>query len=155
MDLNLKTLTRLDRAGGCPAGVRIGQAMIGALFLISGALKAIGFAALAARLSQMGLPLAPVLTTLVIIVEAGCGAALFLAWQTRLAAATLAAFVVPATFLFHAFWAADAASYGNQLNHFLKNVGLFGALLAIACTRPSADRSACTAQVSQPEGSRS
>ncbi|MFS8975210.1 DoxX family protein [Cupriavidus necator] len=121
----------------CRAAIRIGQAMVGALFLVSGVLKATQFAGVSAKLAAMGLPMTPLLTALVIAAEVGGGSALVLGWKARWAAAMLAAFVVPATFLFHAFWHADAASYSNQLNHFLKNVGLCGALLFIASIRPS------------------
>jgi putative oxidoreductase len=31
----------------------------------------------------------------------------------------------------HRFWEFDAAQYGNQLNHFLKNVAIIGALLYV------------------------
>jgi putative oxidoreductase len=38
---------------------------------------------------------------------------------------------VPVTLIFHGFWHADAAEFQNQLNHFLKNVAIFGGLLAL------------------------
>jgi hypothetical protein len=39
-----------------------------------------------------------------------------------------------ATLMFDACRVADAAAYGNQQNHFLKNVASFGALSMVACT---------------------
>jgi len=131
------TSPALDRLTESSTGIRFGYALVGLLFLVSGLLKATHFAGLVAKLAAMGLPMAPLLSVLVTCVEVGCGGALILGWKTRWAAAVLAMFVVPATFLFHAFWAADASSYSNQLNHFLKNVGLFGALLAMAWTPSS------------------
>lgn len=130
-------LAELERAQECRSGVRIGRAMLGTLFLISGVLKATQFAGVSTKLAAMGLPMTPLLTALVIAAEVGGGSALVLGWKARWAAAMLAVFVVPATFLFHAFWHADAASYSNQLNHFLKNVGLCGALLFMASIRPT------------------
>jgi putative oxidoreductase len=37
---------------------------------------------------------------------------------------------VPVTLIFHGFWR-GAAEFQNQLNHFLKNVAVFGGLLAL------------------------
>ena len=51
--------------------------------------------------------------------------------QAKYAALALALFTVPVTLIFHGFWHADAAEFQNQLNHFLKNVAIFGALLAL------------------------
>lgn len=83
--------------------------------MVSGLLKVGHFASVAAMLTAFGLALA-------------------LGWKARLAAATLALFVVPATLLFHAFWLADPAANSNQLNHSLKNAALSGALLMFPCT---------------------
>jgi len=48
----------------------------------------------------------------------------------RLAALTLAATLVPATYAGHAFWAVeDPTSRAQQRTHFLKNVGLLGGVL--------------------------
>ncbi|QOT79403.1 DoxX family protein [Cupriavidus basilensis] len=115
-------------------GVVVGRALLGALFVVSGLLKIGHFASVSAMLTTLGLPFVQCVTVLVIIVEVGVGLALALGWKTRFAAAVLALFVVPATFIFHSFWFADSANYSNQLNHFLKNCALFGALLMLACT---------------------
>lgn len=110
----------------------IGRALVGVLFLVSGALKIGRFAGVAGALAAKGLPLPEVLTALVIALEIAGGLALVFGWRVREAALALALFCIPATLLFHAFWAVDAAAFGNQLNHFLKNVAIFGALLMIA-----------------------
>jgi putative oxidoreductase len=115
----------------------IGRALVGVLFLVSGALKIGKFAGVAAGLAAKGLPLPEVLTALVIALEVAGGLALVFGWRVRDAALALALFCIPATLMFHAFWSVDAAAFGNQLNHFLKNVAIFGALLVIAS---SADR---------------
>jgi putative oxidoreductase len=110
----------------------IGRALVGVLFLVSGALKIGKFAGVAAGLAGKGLPLPEVMTALVIALEVAGGLALVFGWRVRDAALALALFCIPATLMFHAFWSVDAAAFGNQLNHFLKNVAIFGALLVIA-----------------------
>jgi putative oxidoreductase len=61
------------------------------------------------------------------------GAALALAIKPRLAAAGLAASLVPTTYAGHQFWVADdpAARRGQQV-HFEKNLSMIGALLTYA-----------------------
>lgn len=112
--------------------VRIGTMLIGLLFAVSGALKIGRFAAIASVLGTKGIPLPEVALALVIALEVICGAALILGRQVQAAALTLAVFVIAATVFFHAFWSADAAAFHNQLNHFLKNVALVGALIVLA-----------------------
>ena len=116
-------------------GVPIGRALLGALFVVSGLLKIGRFAGVAAALENAGLPMAQALAAAVIVFEVLAGLALALGWRTRLSAALLALFVVVATLLFHRFWAVDAAAYGSQLNHFLKNIALTGALMMLATQR--------------------
>lgn len=110
----------------------IGRALVGVLFLVSGALKIGRFAGVAGAVASKGVPLPEVVIALVIALEVAGGLALVFGWRVREAALALALFCIPATLLFHAFWSVDAAAFGNQLNHFLKNVAIFGALLVIA-----------------------
>ncbi len=51
-----------------------------------------------------------------------------LAW----AALALFVWMVPITLVYHSFWSAEPAQFTNQINHFLKNLALTGALLMIA-----------------------
>jgi putative oxidoreductase len=76
-------------------------------------------------------PLASVLLAGAILLEIGGGLMLVTGTKAQLGAAALALFLIPVTMIFHAFWSADAASLQNQLNHFLKNVAIFGSLLLV------------------------
>src|SRR5207245_7326075 len=82
------------------------------------------------------LPFAEVLLALTILIELGGALALILGWRVRQAALGLFLFIIPATLLFHAFWSADAASYQNQLNHFLKNLAIMGGMLYVVVFGP-------------------
>lgn len=110
----------------------IGRGLVGVLFISSGVFKIGRFAGMAAALAGKGVPLSEVALALAIALEIAGGLALVFGWRVREAALALALFCIPATLLFHAFWSVDAAAFGNQLNHFLKNVAIFGALLMIA-----------------------
>jgi len=109
----------------------IGRALAGLLFLVSGIGKVLGFAGVAAWMNSAGIPAAGVLLVLTILLEVGGGLALVTGFQARLAALTLALFLVPVTLIFHGFWHADAAEFQNQLNHFLKNLAILGGMLVI------------------------
>ena len=111
---------------------RVGQALLGVLFVASGLVKLGKYEAIANVLAAKGVPSPSFALALVIALEVAGGAALALDRRARWAAAALALFVIPATLLFHAFWAVDAAAWQNQLNHFLKNVAIFGALVMVA-----------------------
>jgi putative oxidoreductase len=79
----------------------------------------------------MGLPFASLLLAATIALEVGGGLALVTGFQARWASLGLALFLVPVTLIFHAFWGAGAAEFQNQMNHFLKNVAILGAMLVI------------------------
>ncbi|WP_121743386.1 DoxX family protein [Natronorubrum halophilum] len=51
-----------------------------------------------------------------------------------ISAGALATFLIVATPLFHDFWNASGEDRQNELNHFLKNVGLLGGTLVLLST---------------------
>lgn len=108
-----------------------GRALLGVLFLISGVLKIGGFAGTAAWMASAGLPLASILLVLTIVIEIAGGLTLITGWNARWGALGLAVFLVPVSLVFHGFWSADAATFQNQLNHFLKNVSILGGMLVV------------------------
>ena len=63
-------------------------------------------------------------TVAILLVSATC---LILGWQTRWAALTLAAWLVPVTLIFHTNW-----SDPIQFHVFMENTGLMGALILIS-----------------------
>jgi putative oxidoreductase len=110
----------------------IGRAFLGALFLISGLFKIVGFAGVADWMASSGLPAAEVLLVATIAIEVIGGLLLVIGWQARRAALVLAVFLVPVTVVFHGFWNADAAHFNEQLTAFLKNLAILGGMLLVA-----------------------
>lgn len=123
-----------------------GRALLGVLFLISGILKIGGFAGTAAWMASAGLPLASVLLALTIVIEIAGGLTLITGWNARWGALALAVFLVPVSLVFHGFWSADAATFQNQLNHFLKNVSILGGMLVVYALESQLRGSASKAQ---------
>jgi putative oxidoreductase len=108
-----------------------GRALVGLLFIVSGINKVLAFGYVAGWMGSLGLPFASLLLAAAIALEIGGGLALATGFQARWASLGLALFLVPVTLIFHAFWGAAAAEFQNQLNHFLKNVAILGAMLVI------------------------
>jgi putative oxidoreductase len=109
----------------------IGRAALGALFLISGLFKILGFAGVAGWMASSGLPFAEILLVITIVVEVFGGLLLIIGWQVRWASLGLALYMIPVTAVFHAFWSADAAQFSDQLTAFLKNLAIFGGMLLV------------------------
>jgi putative oxidoreductase len=115
-----------------PTLYRIGRVLLASLFVISGLLKITAFSGVVGYMSSLGIPFATFAVLVTILVEVGGGLAIMTGWNARPAALVVALFTVGATLAAHRFWQADPASMQNQLNHFLKNISIIGALLMLA-----------------------
>ena len=127
-------------------GPLAGRVMLALIFLISGYAKIGDFAGTAGYMASKGIPFAEIALVLTIIIEIGGGAMLVAGWKARWAALALFLFLIPATLIFHNFWAVEAAQFQNQMNHFLKNVCILGGMLYIMAYGPgplSIDRDDC------------
>ena len=112
-----------------------GRVLLGQLFVIAGARKIPNFSGTAARMTAYGLPVAEMLLVPTIALEIGGGLALALNWHPEVAAATLAAFTVPTTLVFHRFWAIpDAVAALREQTQFIKNAAVLGGLLTVAAS---------------------
>jgi putative oxidoreductase len=112
-------------------GQLAGRILVTAIFLISGYHKIIGFSGVAGFMASKGIPFAEVLLVCAIVFEIAGGLMVLLGWNARWGALLLFVFTIPATLIFHNFWAVGGAEYQNQFNHFLKNLAILGALAYI------------------------
>lgn len=60
------------------------------------------------------------------------GASIVLGFKARLGALLLIVFLIPATLIFHNFWAFGLQQMQEQMVHFLKNLSILGGLLFVA-----------------------
>lgn len=112
-------------------GPLAGRILMALIFLVSGFGKITGFAGTAGFMASKGMPFAEVLLAGALVFELAGAIMLILGWRVHWGALLLIVFMIPATLMFHNFWAVDAAQYQNQLNHFLKNVAMVGGLLYV------------------------
>jgi putative oxidoreductase len=117
-----------------PVLYRIGRTLLASLFVISGVLKITAFSSVVAYMDRIGVPFATIAVLIAILVEAGGGLAILSGWHIRPVAVIVALFTAVATLTAHRFWQAEPAGLQNQLNHFLKNISIIGALLMVAAS---------------------
>lgn len=134
-------LSPVDRvaASSADAFLLVGRVLIGWLFLASSAGiggKLWNHAGFAGYLRNLGMPAAEFWSWIGAPVEFIIGAALILGVGTRYAALLCALFLITATALAHRYWEYPAAQMGNQYNHFLKNLAVFGGALLVFAAGP-------------------
>jgi putative oxidoreductase len=120
------------------AAALVGRILIAIIFIKSGWGKIGGWDGTAGYMAAKGLPMVPLLLAATIALELGGGLMLAIGWKVRWAALLFFLWLIPTTLIFHAFWGIDAAQVQNQMNHFLKNVAIMGAMLVVFAFGPGA-----------------
>jgi len=109
----------------------VGRVLLGALFLYNGYNHFVGYEGRVGYAQYKGIP-APSLSVIssgVLLVLASIG--IIAGIYPVISAGALAVFLLVATPLFHDFWSLEGEDRQNELNHFLKNVGLLGGTLVL------------------------
>jgi putative oxidoreductase len=114
-----------------------GRVLLSVIFLMSAFGKVTNWSGTEAYMASHGMPAVPVLLALAVLFEAGGGLCLLLGCRTRLAALALVVFLIPATLIFHNFWAFEGAEQQMQMINFLKNLAIMGGLLHVVGTGPA------------------
>jgi uncharacterized membrane protein YphA (DoxX/SURF4 family) len=104
----------------------IGRAFLAAIFLKAAVANTLGFSGIVGMMTQRGLPFPPLLLAGNIFCTLVGGLSILLGFKARIGAILLIIFLVPTTFVFH-----NAFTNPDELNAFLKNFGLVGAMLLI------------------------
>ena len=109
----------------------VGRVLIGVLFLYNGYNHFTDYEGRVEYSEYKGIP-APSLSVIasgVVLVLGSIG--IIAGIYPVISAGALAVFLTVATPLFHDFWAMEGEDRQNELNHFLKNVGLLGGTLVL------------------------
>ena len=122
-----------------PTLLLVGRILLSLVFLVAGTRKIMAIAGTVGYFGKLGMPMPDVMVYVAILFEVGGSILLITGWKARQAAIALAIFTLVATCFAHRFWeVADPAQYGNQLNHFLKNLAIIGGMLFVAACGPGA-----------------
>ena len=129
----MNTSAAFGRSTGADSALLLlGRVLIAWLFIPAGIGKIVGFAGTAGYIASKGMPMPNVMVVLAILAELGCGLAILVGFQTRLASWGLALFSVVSAVIFHAYWSAQGADIAAQQINFNKNLAIAGGLLALS-----------------------
>lgn len=109
----------------------VGRVLLSVIFIVAGYNKLVAIAGTGAYFTRLGVPAPQLMAWVVAIFELVAGLMILVGYKTRWVALALCVFTGIALFLGHKFWAVEAAQYGNQLNHALKNLALMGGFLLL------------------------
>lgn len=111
----------------------LARTLIVTIFLMSGLHKLGQFEQTAAMMAGKGLPMVDVLLMLSIFIEIGGALMILFGWHARLGALGLFLWLIPVTLTFHAFWqvSPEQMQMQMQMNEFMKNVAIMGALMLV------------------------
>jgi putative oxidoreductase len=114
-----------------PWGLLLGRLMLAYIFVLSGYGKIVGFAGTAGYMAKYGMPMVEVLLVATIAIELVGGLMLVVGWKARWAALAIFLFIIPATLIFHAFWAVPQEQVMMQTIQFQKNLAIMGGMLFV------------------------
>mgnify|MGYP003574240740 FL=1 len=109
----------------------VGRTLLVLILLISGFNKIGGFEGTAGWMASKGIPLASVALVITIIIEIAGAAMIIVGYKARLAATVILLWLIPVTFIFHAFWAVPQEQMQTQFIMFFKNIAMMGGMLLI------------------------
>ena len=121
-------------------GPLIGRLLISNLFIVSGFKKITAFAGtagyMAAKMPSLDPSVIKILLVIAIVVELGGGLLVLLGWQARWAATALLLWMLPVTYIFHAYWGLPPDQMQMQFINFQKNMAIMGGMLYIIAHGP-------------------
>lgn len=111
-----------------PVAARI---LIAPIFLMAAVNKMLDWDGTVEYISAHGLPFPSLGLTVGIVVLSVGGLTMLLGYRARVGALLLFLFMIPATFVFHAFWAVPDEQASLQQIMFFKNLAIMGGLLLL------------------------
>jgi len=115
---------------------RLGRLALGAIFLLSGLGKLADLHGTAAHMRSAHMPAVPLFLAGAITLEILGGLSVISGFRARWGATALIVFLIPATLIFHNFWAYQGMERQMQMINFLKNVSIGGGLLYLLALTP-------------------
>ena len=110
-------------------GQLFARVLLCAIFLVSGSGKIPDWQKTTEYMAAKGMPAVSFFLACAILLELGGGLSLLLGFRARAGAAALILFLIPATLIFHNFWAFEGMEQRMQMINFLKNFAILGGLI--------------------------
>ena len=108
-----------------------GRILLTFMFVYSGFGKITGFEGTVGYIASKGMPVPQLMAIGAIAVELGAGLLLLVGYKARWAALAIFLFLIPATLIFHNFWASPPAEFRMQQINFMKNFAIMGGMLMV------------------------
>ena len=116
-------------------GPLLGRLLLSNLFIVSGFKKITAFADvagyMAAKMPSLDPSTIKLLLVLTIAVELGGGLLILVGWHARWAASAMFLWMIPVTYIFHAYWGLQPDQMSMQFINFHKNLAIMGGLLYV------------------------
>ena len=109
----------------------LGRILLTFMFVYSGFGKITGFEGTVGYIASKGMPVPQLMAIGAIAVELGAGLLLLVGYKARWAALAIFLFLIPATLIFHNFWASPPAEFRMQQINFMKNFAIMGGMLMV------------------------
>ncbi len=116
----------------------VGRVFLSLIFVLSALGKLADLGGTAGYMTNAGMPAVWFFLPMAILLELGGGITVATGYGARLGAIALLVFLVPATCIFHSFWALHGPERQMQMIHFMKNLSIMGGLLLVLFARESA-----------------
>lgn len=114
----------------------LGRILLALIFLVSGFGKIGGWDQTAGFMASKGMPLVPLFLVAAILLEIGGGLSVLTGFRARTGAAALVVLLIPATLIFHNFWALEGMDQQINTIMFMKNLSILGGLLLVVAFGP-------------------
>ena len=109
-----------------------GRLLLGLYFVGPGIMKVLDFGGMSAYMAQANVPLVPLLRSITIVLQIGCGTMLIVGFKGRIAAFLLAGLSFMISFYMHGFWGMeDGIQKAHETQNFVKNMGIIAGLLIV------------------------
>lgn len=109
----------------------VGRILLALIFLVSAFGKITGWSQTAQLMASKGFPLVPLFLFGAIVFELVGNLSLMLGFKAKIGAILLIIFLIPATLIFHNFWAYQGMEQQMQMIQFMKNISMLGGLLIV------------------------
>lgn len=109
----------------------IARILLSLIFLMSGISKIFNFGQTASYMGNVGLPMPEILLLATIAIEVVGAAMIVLGYGARWAGLIIFLWLIPTTFVFHAFWDVPPDRMRSEMNSFMKNIAIMGGMLYI------------------------
>ena len=110
----------------------IGRVFLSLIFIMSGFGKIFDWSGTSGYMASHGMPMVPLFLVGAIVLLLTGGFSVLLGYKAKWGAVLLIIFLIPTTFIFHAFWGiSDPMMHKMQMISFMKNFSILGGLLLV------------------------